>query len=466
MSTPQSELWGGAATRKKRQVKPSTTPATQKPAVVHSIGGTDPASRFYYDGRGFFMDADSLYIPLSDVASVRRQLKQAGCFGEKDICGLRPDDRALNQIQTAQFVSYAGPLAGYRRGLHTLNGGKRVLVTESPVIPCPQAGRWQTLEAVLCGLLVDEDERQMQTVFGWIKTAFESLKAGRYRPGQALALAGPAGCGKSLLIDLLRVILGGRSAGAYEWLSGRTNFNLSCAAAELLVVDDKAGSSDPRARATLAANLKSGLFSGEVRIEGKHKNAFDCRPLWRLVFALNDEPENLLVLPPLNEDVRDKITLLRCRPFTLPMPAHTLEEKAAFWQALVSEVPAFLHWLESWQIPEELREARCGVTFYHHPALVEGLQTLAPESQLWQHILDAAESFQIQFPAKLTAAEVQRIITAPDADHCHAARSLLNWPAACGAYLARLAHSHPERVRKAGKLHGIERWELLPPTTD
>jgi hypothetical protein len=103
------------------------------------------------------------------------------------------------------------------------------------------------------------------------------------------------------------------------------------------------------------------------------------------------------------------------------------------------------------------------VTYYHHPALVEGLQTMAPESQLWQHILEAAEVFQIQFPAKLTATELQRIITAPDADNCHAARRLLNWPAACGAYLARLAHAKPERVRKAGKLHGIERWELLPP---
>lgn len=462
MSMSDDELWGIAPSRKKRQPKQSTAaPALPQPSAA-LVKGTDPASRFFYDGRGFYMDEGAVYVPLPDVASVRRHLKSMGCSGEKDLYGLLPEEHALNRIQTAQFVSYAGPLAGYRRGLHAMNGGKRVLVTESPAIPNSKAGEWDTLKAVLCGLLADKDERQIQTFFGWIKTAYQSLKAGRYRPGQALALAGPAGCGKSLLIDLLRVILGGRSAGAYEWLSGRTNFNLSCAAAELLVIDDKAGSSDPRARATLAANLKSSLFAGDVRIEGKHKNAFDCRPWWRLVFALNDEPENLLVLPPLNEDVRDKIILLRCRPFSLPMPAHTLEEKEAFWQALVSQMPAFLHWLEGWQIPAQIREDRCGVTYYHHPALVEGLQAMAPESQLWQHIVEAGEVFQIQFPSKLTANEIQSIVTAPDASNCHAARRLLNWHGACGGYLARLAHAQPERVRKAGKLNGIERWELLP----
>jgi hypothetical protein len=263
------------------------------------------------------------------------------------------------------------------------------------------------------------------------------------------------------MIEILRAIYGGRSAGAYDWLSGRTNFNLACAGAELLVVDDKAGSSDPRARATLAASLKSGLFAGDVRIEGKHKNAFDCRPWWRLVFALNDEPENLLVLPPLTEDVLDKITLLRCHRFPLPMPAHTLAEKAAFMRALLDEIPAFLHWLTDWEIPAELREERCGVTFYHHPALVDGLQALAPEFQLWQHIQDAADAGRLELPCKLIAAEIQRIVTVPDAPNCHAARRLLDWPAACGAYLARLAASHPERVRKAGKRQGIEQWEVL-----
>lgn len=436
----------------------------KKPAVVVPAQ-SDPAAHFFYDGRGFFLEHGLTYVPLSDVASVRRHLKAMGCCGEKDAFGLRPDDHALNRIQTRQLVSYAGPLAGFARGLHEMPGGKRVLVTESATLPVPAPGDWSTLRNVFTGLLIAEtaDTRQWQTFCGWIKTGFESLQAGKYRPGQALALAGPRGCGKSLMIEILRAIFGGRSAGAYEWLSGRTNFNLACAGAELLVVDDKAGTSDPRARATLAAGLKSGLFAGDVRIEGKHKNAFDCRPWWRLVFALNDEPENLLVLPPLNEDVLDKITLLRCHRFPLPMPAYTLDEKAAFMRVLLNEIPAFLHWLASWEIPDELRDERCGVTFYHHPALVERLQALAPETQLLGYIDEAVKAGLLSLPARLTAAEIQRILTEQDAPSRHAARRLFDWQAACGTYLARLAHSHPERVRKAGKRQGTEQWELLKP---
>ncbi len=455
----EAEFWGGGATVAKRAN--TTKPKAKNPKPTPE-SRTDPATCFFYDGHGYYMDTGPLYIPLPDLASVRRHLKSAGCYGEKDLTGLRPDDHALNRIQTAQFVSYAGPLAGHTRGLHELPGGKRVLITESPKILIPAPGQWVNLNAVFTGLLGHEDLTQLHTFYGWLKLAFECLETGKYRPGQALALAGPRGCGKSLLIDVLRGVLGGRTSGAYEWLSGRTSFNLSCAGAELLVVDDKAGSSDPRARAALSANIKSSLFAGEVRIEGKHKNAFDCRPIWRLVFALNDEPENLLVLPPLNEDVMDKITLLHCHRFTLPMPAHTLQEKTLFWKTLEAEIPAFLHWLKSWEIPAHLEEERCGVKHFHHPLLVEGLQTLAPEIQLWGHIMTEVEAGSITLPCKLTANELKRILTSPNAVDCHAARRLLmDWTPACGTYLGRLASSHPERVRKAGKLHGTERWELL-----
>jgi energy-coupling factor transporter ATP-binding protein EcfA2 len=454
----EAAFWGGSSSTPKKIKTATQKGAKPKPTPEPRA---DVTSRFFFDGRGYFVDSETLYIPLPDVASVRRHLKSKGCHGEKDLSGLRPDEHALNRIQTTQFVTYAGPLAGYERGLHMLKGGKRVLVTESPIILIPAPGAWETLNALFTGLFGHEDLTQLHTFYGWLKLAFEGLQHGKYRPGQALALAGPRGCGKSLLIDILKCILGGRTSGAYEWLSGKTSFNLSCAGSELLVVDDKAGSSDPRARMTLSASIKSSLFASEVRIEGKHKNAFDCRPIWRLVFALNDEPENLLVLPPLNEDVLDKITLLRCHHFTLPMPAHTLDEKALFWKTVEAEIPAFLHWLNAWEIPAHLKEERCGVKFYHHPELVDALQTLSPEAQLWAHICEAVEANQITPPAKLSSADIQRIITSPDAGNAHAARNLLRWSGACGSYLGRLASSHPEHVRKAGKLNGIERWEIL-----
>jgi hypothetical protein len=37
------------------------------------------------------------------------------------------------------------------------------------------------------------------------------------------------------------------------------------------------------------------------------------KPFWRLSITLNDEPENLLILPPLDESLGDKIMLLRAQ---------------------------------------------------------------------------------------------------------------------------------------------------------
>ncbi|MFN7341982.1 MAG: primase-helicase family protein, partial [bacterium] len=140
-----------------------------------------------------------------------------------------------------------------------------------------------------------------------------------------LALAGRRGCGKSLLIDLIELILGQRRANPYAFFTGKTNFNADLAGAELLAVDDEAGSSDIRSRKNFAANIKSCLFSGKIRVEAKHRCAFTFAPVWRMVIALNDEPEALLILPPMTEDIKDKIHLFHCQQKPLPMPAHTLD---------------------------------------------------------------------------------------------------------------------------------------------
>ena len=148
------------------------------------------------------------------------------------------------------------------------------------------------------------------------------------------------------MIEIVQLLLGNRRANPYPYFSGRTNFNADLAGAELLAVDDEAGSTDIRSRRTFATSLKSCLFSGSVRIEGKNRTAFTFRPCWRMMLALNDEPEALLVLP-LTEDIVDKIILFQCQRVTLPMPAHTTERER-FFAALQTEVPTFL-----------LRKERC-----------------------------------------------------------------------------------------------------------
>ncbi|MEO7100274.1 MAG: primase-helicase family protein [Luteolibacter sp.] len=406
----------------------------------------EPLERFYYDGSRYYLDTGSEYVGI-DQRSVTRHMKGWG-FQPQDI------ESTLCRIQAERHIHFAGPLAGHPRGLHTA-GRVKLLATVPPKIIATAPGDWPILRAVIEGLLVDPqaESLQVETFLAWLKIARESLVSNRRRPGQALALAGPRGCGKSLLIDITEAALGERRANPYAYFTGRTNFNADLAGAELLAVDDEAGSTDIRSRKNFAANIKANLFSGKVRIEGKNKTAFVFLPCWRMMIALNDEPEALLVLPPITEDIADKIILFRCHKRPLPMSAHTLKEREDFFAQLMAELPAMLAWLEAWEIPDALREERCGVKAFHHPAILSGLHELSPEGQLVRLLDAAAAKGEIELPWTGTAHELTALLTSRDA------AKLLNWHAATGTYLARL---EGDRVERLPMRNGIQCWLVLP----
>lgn len=421
----------------------------RKPLVIPPP--KDPSELFFYDGVKYYFDSGKEFIPM-DQKSVSRHLRKRGFVTREMV------DDALCDIQTHRFINYAGSLAGRERGLHVSNGIKLLAMT-SPSIVQPSIAPWPTIQAVIKGLLDDPDHGSIQTetFLSWLKIARESLVSGRRRPGQALALTGQRGCGKSLLIDIIELALGGRRSNPYAYFTGRTGFNADLAGAELLAVDDDAGSSDIRSRKTFAANIKSCLFSGTVRIEPKHRTGFTFDPVWRMVIALNDEPESLLILPPITEDITDKIHLLHCYKSSLPMPAYTLDEKEAFFAAIKSEMAGFAHWLDKYEIPENLREERCGVKFYHHPYILKILVELSPEGQLLS-IIDAVHSDDaLLLPWTGTAAELKLILCGHHATAKDASK-LLEWTPAIGTYLARLEGN---RVERLALKDGITRWKIL-----
>src|SRR5204862_7823749 len=104
------------------------------------------------------------------------------------------------------------------------------------------------LRRLLETLLYDSHYDQLSYGFAWLKVAYEALRAGVWRPGPALALAGPRNCGKSLLQQLITLILGGRSAKPYRYMRGGTEFNADLFGAEHLCIEDEHCSTDIRSR--------------------------------------------------------------------------------------------------------------------------------------------------------------------------------------------------------------------------
>lgn len=431
---------------------------------MSAIANALPLPALYYNGttKSYYRtDARNRWMAINETSAVKF-IRQSGHTGQNGN-GIGADDECLLRIQSEQNVDYVGPLAGYRAGPHEIRG-RLVLVTDSPTVIRPQAGEWTTLRNVLEGMFGD----QIPYVYGWIKLSYQAVAAGRWSPAQVLALAGPVNSGKSLFQRLVTVLLGGRAAKPYRYLTDRTQFNADLFAAEHLMVEDEAESIDIRARRHFGAGLKDVAANLDHQWHGKHREALVLTPIWRMTVSLNEEPERLQVLPPLDEDVADKVMLLKVNHTQMPMPTETPEEKERFWNVLMAELPAFIHFLSSWEIPANLRSPRFGILHYHHPDLLEALNRTAPEHRLLALVDDIhfrpngiASS---RAPWQGTAEQLERRLTEDEAFR-RPVQQLLSFGSACGTYLGRLEAKPGSRVSKK-VINGYSHWTIAPPDAE
>lgn len=301
---------------------------------------------------------------------------------------ISPLESKIAQITTCQRVFYAGPLAGYKQGIYEFQG-EPALVTKSMNLMEPIAGRpWPTLakyfENTWNDLELGYDQRHL--LFGWWKHYLESLHRGIHSTGPALALAGEHETGKTLLSLLIIETAGKRFAKPYAWMTGKDNFNEEMSESSILLVDDETADNSLNGRNLFGANVKQIVASPGARIRGLHQKATTLLPIWRLIICVNLEPDRVLVLPPLEDDMIDKIIIFKAQKNPMPMPARTIDEKALFRQTLSYELPGFVHFLlNEYVLPDELL-GRFGVTAWHHPEVRDMLRKVSAEQQILEFI--------------------------------------------------------------------------------
>ncbi len=454
----------------------ATSPRTNEARLItleafDEAAGKTPSPIDYYDAISkhyLIKNAAGRWL-AHDLSSYKRILRSRGYRSKPpEGSALSEIDIQILDVQDHRDVSYHGPLCGRNAGFHDGNGC-RFLVTEDMKLPGPVKGDWQVLEQVLRGLLCENEDRetgeaQFHTFCGWVKSTVEALREGREQQQQALAICGPAGCGKSLIQHLITEMLAGRSAKAERYFNGKTDFNADLFAAEHLILEDNHVSARITDRLKLGASLKEhcvGVTTASLHAKGR--TAINIRPWWRVSITLNDDPEAMMILPPLDEHLADKIILLRASRSEFPMPVASSHEKHAFRSQLTKEIPAFIHWLlHEYEIPAAFADKhRYNVTTFHHPELKESLEKLSPESNLLE-LIDScfAEEFG-RVEIKLTAKKIEDRLR--DRDH-RAAEKILSFNNAMGTYLGRLSKKRRERIRywrtNTGGL-----WEIIPPQT-
>jgi hypothetical protein len=416
--------------------------------------------QFFYAGRGGYamQRKDGTFIPLPAEGQVRQHLK---------ILGADPKIHAdlLCKIREKNYVSFIGPVAGLKQGIHIApDSGSQILVTVPPKIISANHGEWPLIRRIMEGLFSDPNQPdQCLSVYGWMKQARANVVAGQRRPLPVLSLIGPRNSGKTLFLEILRVTLGGRSASAYAAFTKENGFNFEVLGAELLTIDDEVASKDGRARSRFGQAIKRNCFTSSIRIEPKGYDAFNARPVHAVAIALNDEPEHLRVLPELDDSLQDKISLIKTG--RAKITDQETEDKKVFWNRIMKELPAFLGFLESLSIPRPLRDTRTGAAAFHHPEIFKSLRELSPEYRLYILILQCDGTQDALKAGKNwegTAAELEAALTSMHSSTQRAAQQLLQWGEAAGVYLGKLADSESYPVSRLGQRDGVMRWSISP----
>jgi hypothetical protein len=370
-----------------------------------------------------------------------------------------PFDYFLVKLQDERGIHYAGPLAGHQKGYRIVNGVP-ILITASPEFIEPQKGEWRIIRKLVTGMFDDPQHDQQSYFYGWLKSALQALRSGVNKPGQVLVLAGPAEAGKSFLQSIITWTLGGREVKPYAYMTGRTDFNSQLLGAEHLRLDDEHASTDMRARRAFGSRIKELLFGHAQRVHGKHREELTLDPIWRMTVSVNDEPEHLLVLPPIDDTLEDKLIILRVSKKPMPMPTGTTEQIKALTAAIKADLPAFIHYLlNEHEIQPSMLNQRCGITHWHHPELTSAINELSPQARLL-----ALVDMEIN-PSPFwegTAEELEHLLVGGSSSVKSEAQRLLAWNNACGTFLGRLAKDSPDRVERIRKHEG-RFWRITPP---
>ncbi|MEI8290689.1 MAG: hypothetical protein WCH99_14575 [Verrucomicrobiota bacterium] len=418
-----------------------------------SADGIFPAFYDHILGCYWIADDRGEYIRISEK-SLSLRLRNGGHSRQADRnVELSPLEQQILQIQDNHAIGYAAPLAGHCKGLYATEGQK-ILVVNSPKLITPQAGSWPTLDVVFSGLL----GHQTVYLYCWLKVAIELLRRNQRGPGQALVLAGEHDCGKSLIQNLITHLLGGRSAKPYRYMTEQSSFNSELFAAEHLMIEDEPASSDLRVRRKFGAYIKIVTVNETQSFHAKNRPALTLKPFWRITISLNIEPHNLLILPELDDSICDKMILVKATRFPMPMPTRTATERKAFWDKLISELPAFVDFLLKSEIPHDLRSERFGITHYHHPEIRKAIDAVSPEMRMLD-LIDRTMFSGKSTPWEGTAADLKIFLEITAAAESHA---LFDYDSAAGTYLGLLAKKFPNRVQKRSTSGG-NLWFIHPP---
>lgn len=398
----------------------------------------------FYDSPcgGYLVDGGTSFYRWSKRNAVLNGLRRwhAAEYGMDDKESALAAKSALDDRELDGAVQWAGSIAGHKRGKAFDTDGLPILILSEAKLVNPVAGRISVIGGIIRQAFPDDD--QCSVMLGWLATRLRAVRAGIHCPAPMLVIAGPVNAGKSLIAWIVTQLLGGRVANPHAAWTGGILWNDNLIGAELLLIDDCIGSTDIRSRRSLAAKFKEAMYPAQIDMRKRHSSSIAIRPVWAVMVCCNDTPESLQIIPPLDADMSDKVIMLRAEPIKPPVDdPSTPEGKRELRQLIRAELPAMAAFLETFEIPDHLRDSRAGITAWRHPELAGAIESTSPARRL-EELLSIAllnEGIWNDLPCDMVAAEIEARLLNHENSMREQARGLFYWHGACGSALAKLA---------------------------
>lgn len=209
-------------------------------------------------------------------------------------------------------------------------------------------------------------------------------------------------------------------------------------------------------RRGIGSRLKQMTVNQDQWCHGKGREAVTLRPQWRILMSLNDEAENLMVLPPMDDSIEDKSRLMRVRrPKLFDDASQWSNIRASDWGKIRAGLPGLMAFLHQFEIPAAMRSGRFGVKAHHDPDIMVALHNVSPEARLLE-LIDASDLFvtagtkvngggefkhELRDFIDMWSFQLEQHLTSEPRDRNlrESAGRLLTFNSATGSYLARLA---------------------------
>ena len=361
----------------------------------------------------------------------------------------------LAHVSTTKRVDYAGPVAGRKAGIREFNGTK-ILVTQNPKLVTPERGDWSSLREIFERMFGAD---QIDYYYSWQKRVLKGVLSGNSISIHFFAMCGPVNSGKTWLQEAVISEMLGGYASPNQYMSEGTPFNADLFRTPHQMLSDAKGSSSFEKRRVFGSFVKDIVANTGHRCHGKGEKAIELDPIWVATCSCNTSPiERLRILPPLDDDIRDKMIITLINPGRMPIDTAEPEGREEFRVWTAQQLPAFAWWLlNEYTIPADIALLdRFGIKAYCHPEIEKHLLELSPDARVRDYIHDTLFTRGQNQVWRGTAEELGKKLNTEEG------RKLLRSIKGRLAHvLSRLENAYPEQFKRK-KNNGHRFWVIEP----